>query len=123
MPYGNRRGPDGEGPMTGRRLGFCAGNDRPGAYADAPRMGRGGGRGGRGRGFGRGFSRGRGYGRMDYYDDYPVEYPRAVPNPNATQNDEPGLLKRTIEYLEEELTRTKERLQKLESNETSTDKK
>ena len=30
MPGGNKTGPHGEGPMTGRRLGFCAGNDLPG---------------------------------------------------------------------------------------------
>ena len=30
MPRGDRKGPDAEGPMTGRRLGFCVGNDRPG---------------------------------------------------------------------------------------------
>ncbi len=76
MPGGDKRGPDERGPMTGRGLGYCAGNDRPGyATAEAPagrgggfgrRFGRGAGRGyGRGRGFGNGpgFGYGRGYGR------------------------------------------------------------
>lgn len=31
MPGGDRTGPEGEGPMTGRQAGFCAGNDRPGS--------------------------------------------------------------------------------------------
>jgi len=53
--------------MTGRGLGYCTGNDRPGFQMDGPRGGggfgrRGGGGGfGRGRGFGGGFGRGRGW--------------------------------------------------------------
>jgi hypothetical protein len=30
MPRGNRMGPDGLGPMTGRAAGYCAGNAVPG---------------------------------------------------------------------------------------------
>ncbi len=30
MPGGDRTGPNAAGPMTGKRLGFCAGNDRTG---------------------------------------------------------------------------------------------
>lgn len=30
MPGGNRQGPDGAGPMTGRAMGYCAGYDTPG---------------------------------------------------------------------------------------------
>ena len=57
MPGGDRTGPIGMGPRTGRGAGFCAGYGTPG-YANAPGFGRG--RGGRGRG-GRGFGfRGRG---------------------------------------------------------------
>ncbi len=55
MARGDGTGPDGIGPMTGRRMGFCAGFDRPG-YAN-PGFGR-------GRGFGRGFGHGfRAFGR------------------------------------------------------------
>ena len=39
MPGGDRTGPLGRGPMTGRALGYCAGNNRPG-YAN-PGFGRG----------------------------------------------------------------------------------
>ena len=59
MAGGDKRGPRGMGPMTGRGLGYCAGNERPG-FAPG-RFGNGGGR-GPGRGFGRGFGRGRGQG-------------------------------------------------------------
>ena len=77
MPFGDRTGPMGLGPMTGRGAGFCAGFGRPGfaspmagytypyGYAHlAPvwsRWGRGFGR-GRGRGFGRGWWRMGAYG-------------------------------------------------------------
>ena len=68
MPRGDRRGPEGRGSMTGRGLGYCAGNHQPGFAADAAPQGAG--RGprngaGRGPGFGRGLGRahGRGHGR------------------------------------------------------------
>ena len=60
MPRGDRTGPWGEGPMTGRRAGYCAGNDAPG-YMNP---GQGGGFGGYGMGRGRrggSFGGGRGY--------------------------------------------------------------
>jgi hypothetical protein len=61
MPGGDRTGPIGAGPRTGRAAGFCAGYGMPG-YAN-PGFGRGFGRGyGSGFGFGRGFG-GGGYGR------------------------------------------------------------
>ena len=53
MAHGDRTGPMGQGPMTGRAMGFCTGYDSPG-YT----KGFGGGR-GMGRGFG--FGRGRGF--------------------------------------------------------------
>jgi len=54
MPGGDKTGPEGLGPATGRRAGFCAGFDSPGyTNVDA----------GRGfRGAGRGVSRGGGKG-------------------------------------------------------------
>ena len=48
MPGGDRTGPAGMGPMTGRAAGYCAGYQTPG-YAN-PVAGRGYGFGGRGRG-------------------------------------------------------------------------
>lgn len=66
MPGGDRTGPAGSGPKTGRGLGYCADNEQPG-YATAQssqRFGRG--ISGRGRGwrnrFNTGFGRGRGRG-------------------------------------------------------------
>lgn len=51
MPGGDRTGPEGRGPRTGRAAGYCSGSGVPG-HANPE---------GRGRGFGTG--RGRGYGR------------------------------------------------------------
>ncbi|MFH1079175.1 MAG: DUF5320 domain-containing protein [Pseudomonadota bacterium] len=48
MPRGDRTGPSGMGPMTGRGAGFCAGYNVPG-FADAAPGGLFFGRGGRGR--------------------------------------------------------------------------
>lgn len=61
MPRGDGTGPLGQGPMTGRRLGTCAGYDRPGF----------------GRWFGFGSGRGRGYGRgfFNYQGGFPEDYP------------------------------------------------
>jgi uncharacterized protein DUF5320 len=49
MPGGDRTGPLGQGPMTGRGMGYCAGNSASGFAGGAGGRGfRGGGRGGRG---------------------------------------------------------------------------
>lgn len=50
MPFGDRTGPLGQGPMTGRGRGLCAGNATPGSVNPGQGAGMGrGGRGGRGR--------------------------------------------------------------------------
>lgn len=59
MPRGDRTGPNGAGPLTGRGAGYCAGYNVPG-YANGG--GFGGGRGGRGGGFG-----GGGWGRRNRF--------------------------------------------------------
>lgn len=53
MPRGDRTGPWGEGPMTGRATGYCAGYAVPGYLSPV-----------RGYGWGRGRGRGRGLGRV-----------------------------------------------------------
>ena len=57
MPKGDKTGPLGLGPMTGRAAGYCAGTPVPGFMNPIRGYGRGWGR-GRGRGCGRGFGRG-----------------------------------------------------------------
>jgi hypothetical protein len=56
MPQGDRTGPFGEGPRTGRQLGYCADYNHPG-YARHPGWGLGRGFFRRGGGRGRGFFR------------------------------------------------------------------
>lgn len=57
MPGGDKTGPMGQGARTGRRLGYCSGNDAPGferGFGFGAGLGRGGGRGRqmrKGRGF------------------------------------------------------------------------
>ena len=60
MPGGDRKGPMGEGPMTGRGLGLCAGNDTPGSVTEIEQVR------GVGRGIGRGLGRGSRHGQMHF---------------------------------------------------------
>ena len=76
MSRGDKTGPDGAGPMTGRAAGYCAGYSVPGYSNPTIGYGRGRGRGhgrGLGRGWGRGFVRGR------------FAYPQTVVQPNYPQ--------------------------------------
>ncbi|MFC1761986.1 DUF5320 domain-containing protein [Planctomycetota bacterium] len=50
MPGGNRTGPMGGGPMTGRGAGFCSGSSQPGYASQGVGRGFGNGRGQMGRG-------------------------------------------------------------------------
>jgi len=91
--------------MTGRQLGYCAGNDRPGFLADAGPAGRGFGRGfrrgfGRGQGYGRGYGHGfgRGFGGPGQVWDYPVE-----PETTNALAAEVARLKDQLRALEERL--------------------
>ena len=110
MPRGDRTGPGGLGPMTGRSLGYCAGYSSPG-YTKGPGMGFGRGR-GRGFGYGRGMAWHRGWGGWGGYWE-PIGVPYAVAPvvnpfaPGAVQNITPenqvAMLKQEKEYLESEI--------------------
>ncbi len=113
MPRGDRTGPMGEGPMTGRQLGYGAGYDSPG-YTKGP----GGGLGRRllGRGRGRGFFRwGRGSDR-----DYAWRHPEK----DKTENEYAGSV---IESLRSEISELRKNLnavmEHLKSTSTGKDKK
>ncbi len=114
MPFGDRTGPLGAGPMTGRGAGYCTGNGVPG-YMNP--VGRGFGR-GFGGGFGRGFfGRGRGYRHMYYLTGVPGWARYGYTPPVANQMDEKKFLENEAKALEEELKLVKERLNKLEKGE------
>ncbi|MBU8920761.1 MAG: DUF5320 domain-containing protein, partial [Bacteroidales bacterium] len=124
MPRGDRTGPEGGGPRTGRAAGFCAGFDSPGYINQAETLRGGAGFGGRmgmgnrrgmgaygGPGFrGAGFQGGgRGSGmrlRGRYYDGG-----GSAPN----QASELDILRGDADRLEIELAAVKDRMKKLES--------
>ncbi len=99
MPRGDRSGPDGMGPMTGRALGYCSGYDSPGFTRAA--FGR---RGGFGRGFGRGMEFARRPGR--FYDPYP----------RYSEADELQILKEESKRLSEDLESIKARIKEIEKS-------
>ena len=100
MPRGDRTGPDGYGPATGRGLGYCTGHLRAGFTF-------GGGR-GYGRGFQRGFGRGYPYAGSWGVTPYPAY-------PSTTGIDEARVLENRAKAVEEELQAIKARLDELAS--------
>jgi len=103
MPLGDRTGPAGLGPMTGRAAGYCAGYSVPGYMNPVP------GRGFFGRGRGGGFGRGggRGWGRGYYAGGFPAwEYygAPAYPNPQeVSPEEEVNFLKEDAKVLKQQL--------------------
>ena len=122
MPGGDRTGPEGRGPVTGRGLGYCTGYNSPGFTKGIPRGGRGYGR-GWGRGFGRGYGRGRGFYRRDYYPE-PYYEPAPIqrtPYQQPTIGEEKAYLEDMINNLEEEIKYMKDRLQELSKEKKSSE--
>jgi hypothetical protein len=132
MPGGDRTGPMGMGPMTGRAAGYCAGYGVPG-YMNP--MG--------GRGFGFGFGRGRGRGggrgwRHWYYATGLPGWaragwgmpgwgapawgvPPAAPGQAPTRDVELEALKAQAQYFENSLSEIKSRIEELESQQQQAD--
>ncbi|MGI6128617.1 MAG: DUF5320 domain-containing protein [bacterium] len=107
MPYGDGTGPAGMGPLTGRRMGFCAGNVAPG-YANPMRP----------CGWGMGFGRG-GYGRRigaRMWPGYVGPFQRARQFFAAGPVSEKEILTAQASFLEENLTAVRERLDALKAD-------
>ncbi len=118
MPRGDTTGPMGQGPMTGRAAGFCAGYNVPG-YGNTVPAGRGGfGRGagranGRGFGFGGGF--GRGYNAGFGFGGYATgSLAAGTPGAGLSPENERDVLSRQQDYLKKELEAINKRLTDLE---------
>ncbi|MHA1972014.1 MAG: DUF5320 domain-containing protein [Candidatus Hodarchaeales archaeon] len=116
MPRGDRTGPWGQGPRTGRGLGYCSGYATPG-YTKGPGMGWGRGYGG-GRGWRGGGGRGWGYGYRPYFP--PAEtvppYPITPVGPwpaTLSPDDESKYLEQTLEGLKKEMSLIEKRLGEL----------
>jgi hypothetical protein len=113
MPRGDRTGPLGQGPMTGRAMGYCTGNNMPGF------MNRWGGFGGRGMGGGRGGGRGFGRGwRHRYYATgmpgwMAAGFPYYGPPPAVRPENELKSLEDEAAFLERSLDEVKKRLEEL----------
>jgi len=119
----------GQGPMTGRGAGFCAGFGVPGFM----NVGRGGGFGrgfGRGGGFGRGFGRGMGFGRgggfgrsMGFGRGYAgwdtMEAGAGIMPGAPTEAQERDILNKQVEYLEENLQEIRKRLAEIDAKKDS----
>ncbi|RQW09972.1 hypothetical protein EH222_03275 [candidate division KSB1 bacterium] len=113
MPYGDRTGPLGQGPMTGRGAGFCAGYGAPGFASP---------------GFGLGFGRGRGWRRggfgfrHNYYATGLFGWQRAgwgAPWPGAaapTREDELAALKDQADALKSSLDAIEKRMKEIDEN-------
>jgi hypothetical protein len=132
MPAGDRTGPMGWGPMTGRAAGYCAGATVPGAATALGGRGFGGGfgrgfgggfwGGGRGRGGGRNRWRwyspglagwlpaaGRGAGRFGYWASGTGYAPPVVPG--LTREQQIATLKSQAQYLEDALAGVRKQLE------------
>ncbi|MBN1408705.1 MAG: DUF5320 domain-containing protein [Calditrichaceae bacterium] len=106
MPRGDRTGPLGEGPMTGRQLGYGAGYDSPG-YTKGPGMGMGRGFFGRGRAF---FGRGGGGYRFFWNrSDVPA------PAEKTAQSYDVDMLRSEVEGLKNSLSAVLDKLNALTS--------
>lgn len=121
MPLGDRTGPMGQGPRTGRALGFCSGYDSPGyTKGFGGGMGRGfkfgGGMGrGMGMGMGMGMGRGRGFGRGRFFGwSYPGNYQDFPWMQPASKDDEIKMLKSQAESLKRTQKDIEKRLSELE---------
>ena len=125
MPGGDRTGPAGMGPMTGRAAGYCAGNIVPGcATMPAGRGMRG--RGGRGGGGGRGwrnrfFQTGlTGWQRAGMgYSSFGVVAPAAAPAgpypPGASSRQQLEVLQEQARYFEGALADIRTRIEELQA--------
>ncbi|MBO8128370.1 MAG: DUF5320 domain-containing protein [Peptococcaceae bacterium] len=107
MPGGDRRGPLGYGPMTGRGAGFCAGYGMPG-FTTAPGPGWG------GHGWRR-ICRGPGWGRGWFAGwSAPRQVQPAPYGPNPQEERE--WLKNQAAYLQEQLDFIQKRLNDIDKN-------
>ena len=132
MPRGDRTGPAGMGPMTGRAAGYCTGNPYPG-FANPYPQGFSGRRGFSRMGMGMGRGRGRGY-RHGYYqtgmpgwDRYEAGYPAwggYVPpeaydpymDAEIAPDQEKDMLLGQAEMLKQHIVEVEARLKELEKN-------
>ena len=96
MPQGDGTGPNGQGPLTGRGMGYCAGFNVPGFMNPC---------------FGRGFGRGRGFAFRSRAMQavMPIQMQPQV----ITEKQEKQYLKQELETLKQEIEDIQKRLKDL----------
>ena len=105
MPRGDRTGPSGEGPTTGRGMGYCTSNEHPGYMNSFSN---------RGGGYGRRFHGGPGFGRgarLGFRGGYGASYQEGVPDVSEKTliENEIRILKDQLSALEDRLSSTEEK--------------
>ena len=117
MPYGDRTGPQGLGPRTGRGAGYCSGFSGPGSMN--PASGRGIFGFGRGRGS-RGVGRGRGWRNCYRATGFPGRgrggYGFSSSAAGFTDEEEMDILRDEAEYLRQQLNDIQSRMSTLEKS-------
>ncbi len=117
MPGGDRTGPVGMGPMTGRAAGYCAGFGAPGYTSPVPGSGLGFSR-GRGRGFGwRAWGCRPGFGNPWYGAAMPMDtsYAASWGARSLSREEELDYLRNQAGALQQELDTIKARVTEIES--------
>jgi len=103
MPQGDRTGPVGAGPRTGRALGYCGGYEAPGFAHSRPG------------GFGRGLGRGRGLAmRHGFFAGAPFGRGFATYAPPTREETLSGL-KANAEWLKGQLETVNKRIEELDT--------
>jgi hypothetical protein len=114
MPFGDRTGPQGSGPGTGRGAGYCSGFSGPGYMNPVP---------GRGRGFSRGvgsgwIGRGRGWRCQYWMTGMPgwarAAYPEYPYIQDFTAREEVDVLRNQADFLKKQLEDIQDRINTLE---------
>jgi len=99
MPQGDGTGPLGQGPKTGRAMGYCAGYSVPGCMNP---------------GFGRGMGRGRGFAwRARAFQAMTTQPIMPVQQIPLTKKEEKQYLEQELEALKQEMKAIEERLKEL----------
>ena len=97
MPRGDGTGPSGQGPMTGRGMGYCAGFNAPGFMNP---------------GFNRGFGRGRGF-RANFNQP---QLPQPIVQQPITETQEKQFLEQELKTLKSEMQEIEKRLKELKTS-------
>lgn len=92
MPRGDKTGPNGLGPMTGRRMGTCVGNERAGFNFRSL-----------GRGFANGLRRGLGRNQGNYQNQFRGRWINEQESTKESMENEIDVLKKRLSFLESEL--------------------